>query len=364
VDLLYGAGRLAEIGTTATAHGAGQVLLVTDPGVREAGHAEIAERSLADAGAAVTTFWELDPEPTTEHIEAGVRRARQDDSPPELIVAVGGGSAMDAAKGINFLLTNRGRMEDYWGFAKAEHPLLPSLAVPTTAGTGSDAQSYALITQIGSGRKMACGDPGARFRAVVLDPDVTATVPTTVAGLAGIDALSHALESFVCSRRNETSSGLARRAWSWIEASLELSLGEGSCEVVRGKMLLAAHLAGAAIEASMLGAAHAAANPLTARFRIPHGEAVGLVLPAVIRFNSGEVEGLYRELHPDGGEGVAGRVEALRSAAGLAKSLRDAGVPRDSLADLARRATDEWTGQFNPRPALEKDYLELYEASY
>jgi alcohol dehydrogenase len=362
--LLYGAGRLADLGAEARALGVRRALLVTDPGLRQAGHAEAAERSLAEAGIASATFWEIDSEPSTLHVEAGLRFVRESGSQPEVIVALGGGSAMDCAKGINFLLTNGGRMEDYWGFAKASRPLLPSLAAPTTAGTGSDAQSYALISQTGSGRKMACGDPGARFHLVILDPRLTATAPRQVAGRSGIDALSHAVESFVCTRRNPSSAGWALDAWRRIGAALEPSLSTTVPEEVRGQMLLGAHLAGAAIEASMLGAAHAAANPLSARYRIPHGEAVGLVLPAVVRFNAPAAEALYRELDAGGSEAVARKTETLRDAAGLGNRLRAFGVDEGSLGDLARLATEEWTGGFNPRPVSEAGFLEIYEAAF
>lgn len=363
IRVIYGEGRLAEVGEEARRLGARHALLITDPGVRQAGHVALAERSLAAAGVAASTFWAIDSEPTTDHVEAGVAAARRGEA-PDLLVAVGGGSAMDTAKGMNFLLTQGGRMEDYWGFGKASRPLLPSLGVPTTAGTGSDAQSYALISQLETRRKMACGDPGARFRTVILDPELTATVPTVIAGRAAIDALSHAAESYVTKRRNARSSALALGAWRWLEAAFEPSLAAGAPPEVRGKMLVGAHLAGAAIEASMLGAAHAAANPLTARHRISHGEAVGLMLPAVVRFNGKEVDALYRELDPDGAEGVARRIEGLRRSAGLAERLRDLQVPADRLGALADLATEEWTGGFNPRPVTAKEFQELYEAAY
>lgn len=363
IRVIYGESRLDELGEEARRLGARRALLVTDPGVRQAGHAAVAEASLTAAGIAFTTFSEIDSEPTTADVDAGLRAVRQG-AEPDLLVALGGGSAMDTAKGINFLLTQGGRMEDFWGFGKATRPLLPSLGVPTTAGTGSDAQSYALISQVGTRRKMACGDPGARFRTVILDPRLTATVPKPVAARAAIDALSHAAESFVTKKRNPQSSALALRAWRGLEAAFEPSLAAEAPAQIRGQMLLGAHLAGAAIEASMLGAAHAAANPLTARHRIPHGEAVGLMLPGVVRFNRGAAEPLYRELDPAGAEGVARRIETLRRAAGLAERLRDRQVPADGLGALADLATQEWTGDFNPRPVAADDFRELYEAAY
>ncbi|MCB0316854.1 MAG: iron-containing alcohol dehydrogenase, partial [Calditrichaeota bacterium] len=175
-------------------------------------------------------------------------------------------------------------------------PMLPSIGVPTTAGTGSEGQSYALISQEETHRKMACGDIKARFRIVILDPLLPQSVPDEVAAVTGIDAISHALESFVSTRRNTVSQMFAREAWHLLEANFETILEERQNTTAWGQMLLGAHLAGLAIENAMLGAAHACANPLTANYGVTHGVAVGLMLPHVIRFNSAAVGGLYAEL--------------------------------------------------------------------
>src|SRR5690606_18230631 len=132
---------------------------------------------------------------------------------PDLIVGFGGGSSMDCAKGINFLYSCGGRMQDYWGIGKATGPLLPMIAVPTTAGTGSETQSFALISDAETHVKMACGDKRAAFRVAILDPELTVTQPPRVAALAGFDALSHAVETFVTKKRNEVSCDYSMRAW-------------------------------------------------------------------------------------------------------------------------------------------------------
>ncbi|MCZ6727800.1 MAG: iron-containing alcohol dehydrogenase, partial [Acidobacteria bacterium] len=184
----FGAGRLAELGELAAEIGGRRALLVTDPGLVAAGHAASACAALRIAGLEVELFDAVSPNPTTREVEAGTEIAAERSI--DLIVALGGGSAMDCAKGINFLLTNGGRMEDYWGFGKATKRMLPSIGVPTTAGTGSDAQSYALISQAETHRKLAGGDPTARDRVVILDPALLATIPRRVAAATGRDALS------------------------------------------------------------------------------------------------------------------------------------------------------------------------------
>jgi alcohol dehydrogenase len=362
IRVRFGSGRLAEIGELARSHGARSVFLVTDPGVAAAGHPARAVAALEAAGVAVRQFSAVGENPTTATIEAATEIARA--GAVELLIGLGGGSALDTAKGVNFLLTQGGTMEDYWGYGKGTKPFLPALGVPTTAGTGSEAQSYALVSQVETHRKMACGDAGVRFWDVILDPELVVTAPRRVIALTALDALSHAVESFVSTRRNPVSALFAAEAWRRLSGAFEAGLEEPGEVGPRGELLLGAHLAGAAIEASMLGAAHALANPLTAAFGVVHGAAVAVMLPAVVRWNAAQVEGLYRELEPGGGEAVARRLEACRRLGGLPERLADLGLPQEALPELAADATREWTGTFNPRPLTEADYLRLYEAAY
>ncbi len=361
-----GPGVLARLGEIARHLGAGRVLLVTDPGLRAAGHAGRALAALESAGIAAALFDSVGENPSSSQVEAGRDAAAAHRA--DFLVALGGGSALDAAKGINFLVTNGGRMEDYWGFGKATRPLLPAIGVPTTAGTGSDAQSYALISQEGTHRKMACGDRGARFRAVLLDPDLAATAPRRVAAIAGLDALSHAVESYATKSRNPVSRLYAREAWRLLEGNLERHLAAPSHPDKAGAMLLGAHLAGAAIESSMLGAAHGCANPLTARYGVPHGVAVALGLPHVVRWNGAGDAGLYDGLDDRyDAAGIAARIEELRAAAGLPARLSDVpewGIGREHLPELAQAAAAEWTASHNPRLATPADLLAIYEAAF
>lgn len=365
IPVRFGPGVLESLGEVVRVLGGTRALVVTDPGVRAAGYADHAVALLEREGVAAWIFDEVEENPTTDNVEAG-RKAGQELG-VDFLVGLGGGSPMDCAKGINFLLTNGGRMEDYQGAGKAAKPLLPSVGVPTTAGTGSEAQSYALISQAGTHQKMACGDKKARFRTVLLDPELVATAPRRVVATAGIDAISHAIESAVTRKGNPVSRMLAREAWRRLDASFERYLAKPGDLAAAADMLLGSHFAGAAIEASMLGAAHACANPLTAHYGIVHGAAVGLMLPAVIRFNAAHapwVEDLYRELDARGAEGLAARFEALRKAAGLPERLRDGGVEEGKLSDLAEEAGKQWTGTFNPRPARAAEMLALYREAF
>jgi alcohol dehydrogenase len=360
VQVVFGAGNLARIGEIARAQGCSRVLLVTDPGIEEAGHVERAVRALYKAGLPVRVFDEVGENPTTIHVGKGVIAAKPFE--PDLIIGLGGGSAMDCGKGINFILTNGGRMADYWGTGKATKPMLPFVAVPTTAGTGSDAQSYALITDPDTHQKMACGDAKALPRVALLDPELTATQPPKVAAATGIDAVAHAVESSGATKRNEVSRPLSLEAWRLLESSFERALREPSDAEARQRMLLGAHLAGAAIENSMLGAAHALANPLTGLCGVVHGLAVGMMLPHVIRFNSAAGDRPYGDLAPDP-ETLARRVESMLDAAGLPRTLAQVDVPEAKLPELARMAATQWTATFNPRPVGEPELLSIYRSA-
>ena len=172
---MFGAGKLSQLGSIAREIGGNSVLLVSDPGIRQAGHESRACQCLAEAGFVVHVFDELQPNPTTEDVERGVAFARGKSI--DLLVGLGGGSSMDVAKGINFLLTNGGKMEDYKGTGRARLPMLPMIAIPTTAGTGSEAQSYCVIGDARTHMKMACGDKKASARVALLDPELSVTMP-------------------------------------------------------------------------------------------------------------------------------------------------------------------------------------------
>jgi len=367
--LEFGVGCISQIGGFAREAGAGHALLVTDRGIVAAGHAGRVKSSLELAGLRVTLFDHARENPTTRCVEdcVSVARAAEIDS----IIGLGGGSSMDTAKGCNFILTNGGQMKDYWGVGKATKPMLPFIAIPTTSGTGSEMQSAALIADEVSHQKMACLDPKCAARIAVLDPELTLSQPPRVTACTGIDAIAHAVESAVTSKRNELSAKLSLEAFRLLAAGFQTVLDDPKHLQARAQMQLGAAYAGAAIENSMLGAAHAAANPLTAHFGIVHGHAVGLMLPHVVRFNSADAAArdLYCGLARSAGlratpETLIARLEALLTLTGLPTTLEAAGIKRESLPMLAEEAARQWTAGFNPRAVTAEDFLALYSAAF
>jgi alcohol dehydrogenase len=364
--VIFGAGSLSRLGEEARALGFRRTLLVADRGLVEAGHVERAVRILEEAGVSVVPFHDFDSNPDASMVERG--RAFAAPLEVDSIMALGGGSSLDCAKGISFLLTNGGRMQDYVGYGRARRPLLPMIGIPTTSGTGSEAQSYALISDERTHAKMACGDASAAFRVAILDAELTLSQPRGVAASAGFDAVAHAVETFVSTRRNPLSEIFSREAWRLLESSYERSLSEAQDVEARASMLLGAHFAGAAIENSMLGAAHACANPLTARYGAEHGAALAMLLPSVIRWNAAEVGARYAELSArnssDGAEALARRVEELAEAGDLRRRLSESGVLSEDLPALALDAAGQWTGRFNPRAFDAAGALEVYGWAY
>ncbi|MET0624867.1 MAG: iron-containing alcohol dehydrogenase [Pyrinomonadaceae bacterium] len=363
--VIFGAGSLARLGEEARALGFRRTLLVADRGLLEAGHVERAAGLLEASGVSVARFHDFESNPDAAMVERG--RAFAEGEGVDSFVGLGGGSSLDCAKGVNFLLTNGGRMHDYVGYGRARRPLLPMIGVPTTAGTGSEAQSYALVSDERTHAKMACGDPSAFFRVALLDAELTLSAPRAVTASAGFDAVAHAVETYVSAGRNPLSEMFSREAWRLLEGSYERVLAAPEDLAARSRMLLGAHLAGAAIENSMLGAAHACANPLTARYGTEHGAALASLLPSVVRWNAPQVGVLYAELsggNGSGGEALASRVERLAEAGGLRRKLSEAGVAREDLPALAADAAGQWTGRFNPRAFDAAGALEVYEWAY
>ena len=371
--VIYGAGTIQRLGELAREFSFKRTLLVADHGLEASGHVDEAVGPLEQAGVEVFRFHDFEVNPDTRMVENAARQVEP--LKIDSIIGLGGGSSMDCAKGINFLLTNGGRMADYHGYGKASQPMLPMIAIPTTAGTGSEAQSYALISDAETHVKMACGDPKAAFRVALLDPALTLSQPRSITAISGYDAIAHAVETYVTTRRNPLSQLFSLEAWRLLEPNYERVLREPENLSARGAMQLGAFYAGMAIENSMLGATHACANPLTARYGTAHGAAIAMLLPSVVRWNA-IISGVEyvcllswstiagRNNHMTPSEELARRLEELAQAGGLRSNLRSIGVRESELDELAADAAQQWTGTFNPRPFDKQGAIEIYQCAY
>ncbi|HIC55977.1 MAG TPA: iron-containing alcohol dehydrogenase [Acidobacteria bacterium] len=366
--LIFGSGTLNRIGEVTRGLGCSRPLLVTDPGIRDAGHVDTVLKLLTDAGLNVEVFDQFGVNPDSAMVDRGVAFASTLDR--DSVIGLGGGSSLDCAKGINLILTNGGQISDYRGYGHAQKPLLPMVAIPTTAGTGSEAQSYAVVSDTTTHLKMACGDQKLAFAAAILDPELTLSQPTQVTASSGFDAIAHAVETAVTTRRTELSMLFSREAFRLLNANYERVLVQPSDLNARGAMHLGSFYAGIAIEQSMLGAAHACANPLTAQYQLTHGVALAILLPHVVRWNTQKNDSLYAGLvdsdipSDQAGTHLAERLADLSRAGGFPTDLQTAGIEMNDLAGLAESAGAQWTGTFNPRPFSESEALEVYQCAY
>ena len=371
--VVFGAGVIDRLGDLARELNFKRTLLVADHGMVASGHVDEAVGPLEKAGVEVVRFHDFEVNPDTRMVEAGTVFV----SPLKVdsIIGLGGGSSLDCAKGINFLLTNGGRMSDYLGYGKATQPMLPMIAIPTTAGTGSEGQTYALISDAETHVKMACGDPKAAFRVALLDPALTLSQPPSITATSGFDAIAHAVETYVTTKRNPLSEIFSREAWRLLEPNYERVLRQPDNLEARGAMQLGAYCAGVAIENSMLGATHACANPLTARYGTAHGAAIAMLLPSVVRWNESVAADQYATLLSwsssagkfqglSATEALARRLEELTEAGGLRQNLRANGIKESDLNDLAVDAAEQWTGTFNPRPFNKEGAIEVYQCVF
>jgi len=352
--ILFGSGEFARLGEVAREHNATRCLLLADQAMVSAGYAQEAIRSLKARRMEVFAFHEFEPNPTVAMVDA----ARDYAAPHNvnLIVGLGGGSALDFTKAVNVVIANGGSLRDYWGYGNVPRPLLPMIGVPTTAGTGSEAQSNMAIVDPEAGShgtpiKMTSGDPKVFFRAAILDPKLTLSQPDPLTAASGYDAISHAIETLVSTKRTPISECYSREAWRLLDANFERVLRAPEDIDARGAMLLGSHFAGIAIEYAALGPAHACAQPLVENFKLSHGVAVALVLARAVEW-LGEPSNLVR------------RLGYLVEAAGLPRSLHDVSVPEQTLPRLAEEAAAQWTSRFSSRPFDAQAALEIYHSAY
>lgn len=348
---------VGAVRTLAELAGTRRVLIVTDPGIAATPVLAAVQDALSSTTAAV--FAGVHANPTTEDIAAGADAAQH--ARAELIVALGGGSSMDAAKGIALAAVNpqRGRDLDYRNDYTA--PALPIIAVPTTAGTGAETNGFGVITDVETHRKFYVGHATALPHAAVLDPELTVGLPPGPTAATGMDALTHALESFSSIRANPWSDGIALQVIRMVAGNLPAAYDDGSDLEARTQMLLASHMAGVGMAATGLGICHGIGHPLGGRFDIAHGVALTMLLPHILRFNLEVRLERTAQVAFALGVGDTGRgdranadaaieaVQALSARLGLTRKLGDFGVAESDFEQLAEDALADEVMANTPR---------------
>ncbi|NTW04375.1 MAG: iron-containing alcohol dehydrogenase [Oscillochloris sp.] len=372
--VLYKQGLAVELGPVIEELGAQRAFIVADKGVVGAGLLEPVLTSLRDSIEIVGVFDSVPSNSSVATVMEGASAAI--DARADLIIAMGGGSPIDTAKGIRIVLTNGGHLLDYQGYNVIPARLTPMIAIPTTSGTGSEVTPFAVIRDDEQDLKLSFASRYLLPDIAVLDPVLTRSLPPTLTAATGIDALSHAVETFVSTENSPFSDGLALTAISMIANHLRDAVQNGSDIEARSHMLIAACMAGMACANSYFGVIHALAHALGGKFHVHHGTAISIFMPFGMRYNSAVVPDRYVRIARAIGVNAGGRTDAevitdginavatLSSDCGLPTRLRDVGVPEDALPELAFTALVDGAIFHNPRVASEEELLEILREAW
>lgn len=374
-NIMFESGASHKIAELVGHYGARRVMLVTDKGVRTAGLTKAAEESLSAAGVAVTVFDAVVPDPPSHIVEAAVESCRA--SEIDVVLSIGGGSALDTAKLVAYLAKTPGRLDEIYGVGLAKGERLPLLLMPTTAGTGSEVTPIAIVTTPTTEKKGVVS-PALIPDWAILDPELTLGLPPSVTAATGIDAMVHAIEAYTSKhRKNPMSDQLARQALGLLSANVRRVCENGRDLEARSHMLLGSMLAGIAFANAPVAAVHALAYPIGAIFHVPHGLSNALVLTQVLRFNLPEAEALYAELAPIVDARTADlsvpqkarlfidSIAAICRDCKVPPSLADVGIGAGDLQKLAEDAMKQTRLLINnPREVRYEDALAIYTEAF
>jgi alcohol dehydrogenase len=369
----FGSGVISKVSEEVQNLGGKKVLIVADKGVIGAGLVKPVESSLNAAGIDYVIFDQIVPNPRDHDCEDGYRFAQEENV--DAIVAVGGGSSMDTAKAIGTLLTHGGKVQDWCGFQLLKRPITPLIAIPTTAGTGSEVTPFAVITDTTIHTKLNIFDPKAAAKVALVDPEVLMSLPSKLVASTGMDALTHAVEAYTCTIASPITDACALYAMELIEKNLRKAVKEPDLEACRN-MMLGSNIAGIAFGYSDVGGVHCMAEALGGLYDMPHGVANAILLPTVFEFNIPADPQKHADVAKALGVDITGlSVEeaALKGVEALQKLSDDVGIPKmkeleeikpEDFEKLSEAAAKNVSAESNPRPAGAKEYLELFYKAY
>ena len=383
-DIHFGCGATSLLGREAAAHSGRRAFIVTDPGVAAAGLLEPVEDSLEAKGISHTVFWEIPSNPDFASVEAAAAAFRSDGA--DLVIGVGGGSVLDAAKGMRLLVGGppEATISEYVlkrGGPDRPAPdprdLPPMIAVPTTAGTGSEVTPWGVLTNLERHVKQSVGGPYLVPTAALIDPELTLTLPPGLTAATGLDALSHLVEAYVSTNDNPMLDPMILYGIELIGRSLRRAVAQPDDREARSDVLLASTIGGIAISSKWLGACHSLAHQLSSLAGLHHGVAIALMLPHQISFSLKGAPKRYARIAAAldghaasdppvrrGPERAAEAVRELIADVGLPLRLRDAGVQKESISHLADNAFTDLNWTTNPCPITRDEMAGLYEQAF
>lgn len=374
-EVVYGFGSAGKVGEILK--GYKKALIITDPGCLKANLVEPVQKSLTAAGINCEVFSGVEPNPSVEVVEEAFRLLTSFGA--DVIVGLGGGSSLDTAKAVGILATNGGKITDYEGVEKVAAPAMPVVGIPTTAGTGSEVTINVVITDKAREYKFTIVSRNAACRWAVLDPALTASMPPALTAATGMDALTHAIESYTSLMSYPLSATLALESIRIISRNLALAVYNGDNMVARDGMLMGCLMASLAFNNTRLGNAHAMSHPVSAVFGVPHGIANAILLPYVMEFNSVAVPDRFAAIAEAMGENVQG-LKVTQAAARAVEAVRELsariGIPsrlsavisdpnaKDKIDKLADDAMKSGNIAVNPRKTTRQDIVALYEQAW
>ena len=372
--VIFGERAVERLGAEVRALGAGKVLVVTDRGILRAGLLARVERPLREAKIGVAVFDQVVPNPTATTVFGAAQAVR--DEAADLIIGFGGGSPIDTAKAAAVMSVNEGTVEQYCAEdALWSVPPIPIVAVPTTAGTGSEVSATAMISNTRQGTKMAMFGHSLLPAVAIVDPGLTLSLPPALTALTGVDALSHAVEAYTSNRANPIADALAFRAVELIVGGIRKAYADGHDMPARSDVMLGSTVAVLAAANAGLGIIHSLAHALGGQYGMPHGQVVAIGFPHAVEYNAAAVPEKYARLARVLGrsaadlstEGVsraaAGAVIELLDDLDIDRGLRAWGVEREALPRLAQMAARDGCTRFNPRPIGVEGFVRLLESA-
>lgn len=371
---LFGEGSVAEAGELMKSLGGKKCLIVTDKFLASCGMAERVKGIYEAAGVTAVVFGGAEPNPTDKNVEAGVKAYK--DNGCDSIVSLGGGSSHDCAKGIGLVAANGGEIYDYEGIDKSSNPMVPIMAINTTAGTASEITRFCIITDTRRKVKMAIVDWRVTPQIAINDPELMKGMPPALTAATGMDALTHAIEAYVSTAANPLTDAAALMAIKMIRQYLPRAVANGDCMEARDKMAYGQYLAGIAFNNASLGYVHAMAHQLGGFYNLPHGVCNAILLPYVERFNLiGNLQ-RFADIAEAMGENVAGlstheaalkAIDSIRTLSievGIPANLKALGVKPEDFQVMAENAKKDVCQLTNPRKATLEQVIEIFRQAY
>lgn len=370
--VVFGEGVIENLGEEIRKMGNNKPMIVTDKGLVKAGTVKKITDVMDASNIEYSIFDEVEANPRDTTVQRGYEKAKATSS--DMLVAIGGGSSMDTAKGVGVLVSHGGRINDYEGLDKVTKPICDLIAIPTTVGTGSEVTFWSVITDTERHFKMSVGSPLIAAKLALVDPTLVATLPPSVVAATGMDALTHAIEGYTCTVAEPITDACGIYAIKMIAANIKLAVDTGDKDAL-ANMLLGSLIAGICFGNSDIAGVHCMGEALGGLYDTPHGVAMAILLPYVMEYNCCECEDKFIEIAKAMGYKTDGlqkndaamvAVEAVRKLNHELKipTLKDVGVKEEDLEELAQRSAVNVSVDSNPRKATEKDFLDIFRKAY